>query len=108
MISERTLMCVLLFCYAMFMLEYTGNDIYCDLIIPRKLDIHVIKETDNVLAYYHTKPHWPVHIVITPKKHIPSLLELDDSSVSELLAVVKDVAGSVKEREGACRVMTNL
>lgn len=30
------------------------EDFYCD-------------ETENVLAYYHTKPFYPVHIVAIPK-----------------------------------------
>lgn len=88
--------------------EYDGNDIYCDVIIPRKMDITVIKETGNILVYYHTKPHWPVHIVATPKKHVSSLLELDDILAIELLAVIKEVAKSVNEKEGACRILTNL
>lgn len=90
------------------MTDYQGDDIYCDVIIPRKIDIEVVKETDNILAYHHTKPFWPVHIVVTPKRHVLSLLELDDELAVELLAVVKEVAGNVKEKSGAARVLTNL
>lgn len=90
------------------MTDYTGEDIYCDIIIPRKIDIEVVKETDNILAYYHTKPFWPVHIVVTPKRHVLSLLELDDELALELLTVVKEVAAKVKEQNGAARVSTNL
>jgi histidine triad (HIT) family protein len=49
-----------------------------------------------------------VHLVVVPKQHVPSLLELDDSLASELLAVVKDVAARVVADTGACRVLTNL
>lgn len=90
------------------MTEYTGNDIYCDLIIPRKRDIQVVTETEHVLAYYHTRPHWPVHIVVTCKQHVPSLLELDEALGKELLGVVKTVAKRVRDEQGACRVLTNL
>jgi histidine triad (HIT) family protein len=93
------------------MSEYSGNDIYCDLIIPKKIDYKLIHETDNVLAFYHTKPFWPTHIVVVPKHHVPSLLELPDAPAglaSELLAVVAEMARMVKEQDGACRVMTNL
>lgn len=88
--------------------DYTGDDIYCDLIIPRKISIEVVKETHSVLAYHHTKPHWPVHIVVTPKKHVDSLLELDEDLAIDLLKVVKDIAADIKLRYGACRVLTNL
>lgn len=90
------------------MTGYTGSDIYCDLIIPRKVDIEVVKETDTILAYYHTKPFWPTHIVVVPKAHVDSLLELESPLTEELLAVVQEVAREVKDREGAVRVQTNL
>ena len=90
------------------MTSYQGNDIYCDLIISRRIDIKIIKETENILAYHHTKPYWPVHIVVTCKHHVPSLLELEDELALELLTVVKQVAKMIKEKEGACRVLTNL
>lgn len=88
--------------------EYNGNDIYCDQIIPRKIEIDIIEETDTVLAYYHTKPFWPVHIVVTPKIHVDSLLELDEPLASELFTVVKRVSKKVKEETGSARVVTNL
>lgn len=90
------------------MTKYTGNDIYCDLIVPGKISVEIIKETKNVLAFHHTKPHWPTHIVVTCKQHIPSILELDDSLAKEILAVVKEVASDVNDEQGACRVLTNL
>lgn len=90
------------------MSEYTGNDIYCDLIIPRRADIKVVKETENVLAFYHTKPFWPVHIVVTPKVHVASLLELEGELAAELLIVLKEVARQVNDDEGSVRVLTNL
>lgn len=89
-------------------MKYSGNDIYCDLIIPRRIDIKVIKETESVLAFYHTRPHWPKHIVVTSKTHVPSLLELSGALAGELLVVVKEVAQQVKNEMGACRVLTNL
>lgn len=90
------------------MTGYTGSDIYCYRIIPRKVDIEVVKETDTILAYYHTKPFWPTHIVVMPKVHVDSLLELESPLAEELLAIVQEVAREVKDREGAVRVQTNL
>lgn len=87
---------------------YDGNDIYCDLIIPHKLPVKIIKETNNIMAFYHTKPYWPVHIVVVTKQHIPSLLELESELARELLEVVKELATEVKDKHGACRVLTNL
>ena len=92
------------------MSDYDGIDIYCDLIIPRKIDVELVKETDLALAFHHTRPNWPVHIVVTTKEHVPSLLELDESSelARELLYLVKEVAKNIKDQKGNCRVITNL
>jgi histidine triad (HIT) family protein len=87
---------------------YDGEDIYCDLIIPGKLPVTVVAETEAVLAFHHTRPHWPVHLVVVPKAHIPSLLEADPTTTSRLLDIVKDVAAAIVADTGSCRVMTNL
>lgn len=90
------------------MSNYQGNDIYCDLIIPKKTGFELVKETKNVIAFYHTKPHWPVHIIVTPKTHVDSLLELSDELALELLTVVKEIAAVVTADFGSCRIITNL
>jgi histidine triad (HIT) family protein len=87
------------------------EDFYCEEVLSGKTKVKKVLETDNVLAYYHTKPFWPVHIVAIPKKHIPSLITLEESDnemLLELLKVIKKVATMVTEEKGACRVITNL
>ena len=68
-------------------------------------------ETPEVLAFRHTRPFWPVHIVVVPKRHVPSLIDLgdtDESLLHKVLAVVRQVADQVTRENGACRVLTNL
>jgi histidine triad (HIT) family protein len=87
------------------------EDFYCDEVLSGKTRVNKVLETENVLAYYHTKPYYPVHIVAIPKKHILSLITLeesDDKLLLELLGVIKQVATMVTEENGACRVITNL
>lgn len=90
------------------MSDYSGDDIYCDVIIPRRVEIDVFAETANVLAFHHTRPFWPTHIVVTPKHHITSLLELEGLLAAELFELVKQVARMVSDREGSAQVLTNL
>jgi len=87
------------------------EDFYCDEVLSGHTAVKVVRETDNVLAYYHTRPFWPVHIVVIPKRHISSLLtleETDNALLIELLGVVREVAKEVLAEHGACRVLTNL
>ena len=92
------------------MSDYTGNDIYCDQIIPKKIDIEVIHETDAVLVYYHTKPAYELHIVVVPKQHISDLTAIDTPSceTAELLVTLQETAREVNSAEGKARVITNL
>lgn len=87
------------------------DDFYCDEVLSGKIEVKVVSETDNVLAYHHTRPFWPVHIVVIPKRHVSSLLTLEASDTPlllELIAVVREVAAQVVSEQGACRVLTNL
>ncbi|WP_342561569.1 HIT domain-containing protein [Paenibacillus sp. FSL R7-0345] len=87
------------------------EDFYCDEVLSGRTDVQKVFETDNVLAYYHTRPFYPVHIVTIPKKHISSLLTLeqgDNELLIELMDVIKKVASQVQSEYGACRVLTNL
>lgn len=87
------------------------NDFYCDQVFSGKTPVEKVMETENVLAYYHTRPSYPVHIVAVPKKHVPSLIALDESDnqlLIEMLGVIKEVAAKVTSENGACRVITNL
>ncbi|MFP7479381.1 HIT domain-containing protein [Terribacillus saccharophilus] len=88
-----------------------NTDFYCEEVLNGKTPVKKVIETENVLAYHHTKPFYPVHIVAIPKKHIPSLISLEDKDNSlllELLAVIKEVAAMVNKEHGACKVITNI
>ncbi|MDQ0268310.1 HIT domain-containing protein [Cytobacillus purgationiresistens] len=85
------------------------EDFYCDQVLNGKTEVQKLYETENVLAYYHTKPFYPVHIVTIPKQHIDSLLTIEDHPLLiEMLEVIKKVAAQVTEENGAARVLTNL
>ena len=88
-----------------------SNDFYCDEVLNRKTEVRIVTETDNVLAYHHTRPFWPEHIVVIPKRHVGSLLTTDTQDAPlllELLTVIREVAAKVVAEHGACRVLTNL
>lgn len=85
------------------------SDFYCDEVLSGKTPVQKLFETENALAYYHTRPFWETHIVVIPKRHVDSLLTIDDNGLLiELMGVVKQVAAKVVEEKGAARVLTNL
>lgn len=91
--------------------DYTGEDFYCDVALrfPQLLD--VVLEDDRVLAYHHTRPFWPVHVVVVAKRHLASLTAVghtDEADLRALAAAVQQVAAQIEQKYGAARVLTNL
>ncbi len=88
-----------------------SDDFYCDEVLSGRTPVRKLVETDNVLAFYHTRPFYPVHVVVIPKRHVGSLLTLGEDDrplLLELIDVIRQVASQVVEESGACRVLTNL
>ena len=86
----------------------TISDFYCDFVVNDKIEVKKVRETERVLAFYHTNPNWTEHIVIIPKQHITRLVELEDMSiVQEIFEVAKDI---IKEKgfvETNYKIITN-
>ncbi|MBA3234322.1 MAG: HIT domain-containing protein, partial [Propionibacteriales bacterium] len=90
---------------------YLGDDFYCDVALRNVEALDVVHHGPAVVAYHHTRPFWPVHIVVVPKAHIRSLTTVttaDEPVIRELLQVVQVVAAEVETRHGAVMILTNL
>lgn len=48
-----------------------SEEFYCDKVLSGRIFVEKVMETPNVLAYHHSRPFYPVHVVVIPKKHIP-------------------------------------
>ncbi len=90
---------------------YTGTDFYCDIALQNTKSFDIVYEDDSFLSFHHTRPTWPVHIVVIPKKHIPSFTNRstgDDKVIAGLLKIVEMMAKKVEDEYGAARILTNL
>src|SRR5690606_22876291 len=61
--------------FLIYLLGGNMSDFYCDEVLSGKTPIQRQHETERVLAFHHTRPAYPVHIVVIPKLHIPSLVD---------------------------------
>lgn len=87
------------------------EDFYCENVLSELIEVNRVHETENVLAFHHTRPFWETHIVVIPKRHISSLLTLEPSDNElflELFEVIRSVAANVVAEKGAARILTNL
>lgn len=87
-------------------------DPYCDEILPGRITVDTVSETQRVWAFHHPKPEFdPVQIVVIPKEHIDSLAtitEHDPGLIREMMDVLSGVAERVAAEFGACQVHCNL
>lgn len=86
-------------------------DFYCGQILTRDLAVPVCFENEQVFAFHHTNPIWENHVVLLPKKHVESLISLEEADndlLLELMRTAKAIAADFMARFGAARVYTNL
>ena len=68
--------------------------IFC-LIANREQSADVIEERQDLLIFKDIKPKAPVHLLIVPKKHVASIIDLgpeDHGLVSNMIYAAKDIA----------------
>lgn len=64
---------------------------------PEKL----IWDNDVAAAFYDLHPKAKIHVLVVPKRHLENLNDLDDAALAgELVAAVREVAGTVGVRDG--------
>ena len=68
--------------------------IFCK-IIKGDIPCSKVYEDDNVLAFDDIQPMAPVHVIIIPKKHISTLMDIDSKNIdiiNNLIAAAQKVA----------------
>jgi histidine triad (HIT) family protein len=83
--------------------------IFC-LIIRGEIPSSKVYEDDMVLAFDDIRPAAPVHVVVIPKQHIPTLMDVEDSQIGYLhamMAAVPKIARLKGIDERGFRIMLN-
>jgi histidine triad (HIT) family protein len=83
--------------------------IFCK-IIEKKVPANIVYEDELTLAFEDVNPQAPVHTLIIPKKHIPTLLDLkddDNNLVAHLVKVANRIAKDKGIAEKGFRIVTN-
>lgn len=67
-------------------------------------------ETDHVIAFRHPQPSYAVHILIVPKRRIPTLLDLHDGNmrvVGDVIAVTQRLVRDLDLTNSGYRLQVN-
>ncbi|MCL6597174.1 histidine triad nucleotide-binding protein [Alicyclobacillus macrosporangiidus] len=84
--------------------------IFCK-IVAGELPSNTVFENDHVLAFHDIRPQAPVHVLIIPKRHIPSAhaLTAEDAAVlGEIHQAARQVAEQLGVAEKGYRLVTNV
>jgi histidine triad (HIT) family protein len=56
-----------------------------------------LRETDTLMVFYHPKPAYSFHVLLIPKKAVPSLKEFDSTDITFLTDLYSTVQSLVDE-----------
>ena len=71
------------------------NCIFCK-IINREIPSKIVYEDDKVIAFNDVNPAAPIHILVIPKKHIETLLDVTEED-SNLIAYIYKIINKKKK-----------
>lgn len=83
--------------------------IFCK-IIKHEIPSNVVFENENVIAFEDLNPVAKVHVLVVPKKHIESLMDIkeeDNTYIIEIHKAIKEVAKIKNIDKDGFRVITN-
>ena len=79
-------------------------------IIKGEIPCNKVYEDEEIFAFYDIHPAAPIHILVIPKKHIPSLAHLekeDEAIVGKIYGVINQIAEEKGFKQEGYRVIVN-
>ena len=83
--------------------------IFCEIVAGR-VPSKVAYQDKDVLAFHDINPQAPVHVLLVPKRHVASLLDLtpaDDALMGTLVRCARDLARELGLAERGFRLVFN-
>ena len=74
------------------------------------IPVERLRETETLIAFYHPKPSYPFHVLLVPKKAVPSFKELDPTDttfLTDLYSTVQKLVDEFQLAEGGYRLIVN-
>lgn len=83
--------------------------IFCQ-IVKKEIPANIVYEDKEKLAFRDINPQAPVHILVIPKKHISSVLELSEKEqelMGKLFSLIKEIVRKETKARDGFRVVIN-
>jgi histidine triad (HIT) family protein len=66
-------------------------------IVRKEIPAQIVAETDDCVAFRDVNPQAPLHVLVIPREHVPTLNDATDPALVGRLAMV---AADIAQREG--------
>lgn len=79
-------------------------------IIEREIPASIVYENEKVLAFKDINPQAPIHILVVPKKEIPTVNDIkaeDRELIGEMYLAIGEITKELGVQEEGYRVITN-
>lgn len=83
--------------------------IFCK-IINREIPADIVYEDEEIMAFNDIHPAAPIHILIIPKKHISSLVDIeqeDEKIIGRIYTIINKIAEKQGIKDKGYRVIVN-
>ncbi|MFA0758063.1 MAG: hypothetical protein PVTTEEND_001436 [Candidatus Fervidibacter sp.] len=84
--------------------------IFCR-IVAKEVQSDIVHEDDEIVAFRDINPQAPVHVLIVPRKHIPTLNDAppeDQPLLGKLLLVAQQLAQKLQVADSGYRLVLNV
>lgn len=77
-------------------------------IANKQIPSNMVYEDDFLIAFHDIAPIAPVHVLIIPKEHIPSVMQVEDNDiVNKIIKAAQKIAKEVNIDEDGFRIVNN-
>ncbi len=84
-----------------------GDCIFCK-IANKEINSEIVYENENIVAFKDINPEAKIHILIVPKKHYETILDVnDDEVIKDIFKTVKEIAAQYDIDEKGFRIINN-
>lgn len=81
--------------------------IFCK-IANKEINSEIVYENESVVAFKDLNPRAKIHLLIVPKKHYETILDIDNNEVmKDILKAVKEIANQYDINEKGFRIINN-
>ena len=62
---------------------------------------HIVLDEHDIVGFLDTRPVFPGHVLVVPRRHVDTMLDLDDHGVTGLFVAARRVAAGVEAGLGS-------